>query len=244
VQKGYEQTLEEIKNFTHRTGNPQKLSKELRQELKFILELPLLSQKYKGKSPKNFMTAFKTGMLPLTKKESNWYLIFSWLFVHRMGAVVDPESSSEQSRVGLDEWLISRLLDHLFSKLGFSDEEKTRNLSLLKLLTTHQQWWILKNKKKSISLTIMQNLLKDPDVRNYLRINRYHDILWYTKEAFNELMSWLMLMVIIGESPLIIKEEKKYIELIVSEHKKISQLKNAHKKSEFQINKLLDALKK
>ena len=38
------------------------------------------------------------------------------------------------------------------------------------------------------------SLLSDSDALNYLGVNRYQDILWFNKEAFEDLMWWLFII--------------------------------------------------
>jgi hypothetical protein len=51
---------------------------------------------------------------------------------------------------------------------------------------------------------LLERLLQDPDVQGFLQVNRYRDVLWFNKEMFDRLSSWLLLtaaVIILAESP-------------------------------------------
>jgi hypothetical protein len=89
----------------------------------------------------------------------------------------------------------------------------------------------------------MEKLLKDGQVQQFLKVNRYNDILWFNQEAFEELAWWLMLVsaIEIGFDPLRpVKELMRGLERCWS---MIQTLQEAGEKSEYQVEKLLEILK-
>ena len=41
-------------------------------------------------------------------------------------------------------------------------------------------------------IQITNNLLSDPEVQQFIRLNRYQEKLWFTKEAFETLVRWML----------------------------------------------------
>jgi len=71
-------------------------------------------------------------------------------------------------------------------------------------------------------------------VRQFLQVNRYHGVLWFNKEAFEELLWWLWLVAVvqIGADPQRADEMLACSEII-------KQLCQAAEKSGYQVEKLL-----
>ena len=121
-----------------------------------------------------------------------WGTTLLWLFTHRLGQVagVPEEDAVARSRSWLDDWLLGRIGGDALRALGLDEGAAARAVLLVKLLTTHQSWLATPNLAPD---TLLPLLLRDPDVRRYLQINRYDDVLWFNKESFTELRQWLAL---------------------------------------------------
>jgi hypothetical protein len=90
---------------------------------------------------------------------------------------------------------------------------------------------------------VLESLLKDHEVNQFLKVNRFNDILWFNKEAFDELRGWLLQVAIVDliSDPLGSSSERmKEIERC---HRIILKWKEAEKRSEYQVEKLLEAVK-
>ena len=91
---------------------------------------------------------------------------------------------------------------------------------------------------------ILESLLKDSEVQQFLRVNQHNDIWWFNKEAFEEMLWWLMMVaaLTIGSDPL------RPVNAVVAELERcyamIQTWQEAEKKSEYQVEKLLELLKK
>ena len=72
--------------------------------------------------------------------------------------------------------------------------ERSHWLSYSHLIMLGGRLSILKRvkKSKSIAYQILSSILSDSDALNYLGVNRYQDVLWFNKEAFEDLMWWLI----------------------------------------------------
>jgi hypothetical protein len=86
-------------------------------------------------------------------------------------------------------------------------------------------------------------LLKDEDLRRFLQINQYQDAWWFNKEAFGEMLWWLMIVaaLTIGSDPL--RPVHAVIEELERCYSMIQEWQQAEEKSEYQVEKLLSALK-
>jgi hypothetical protein len=116
------------------------------------------------------------------------------------------------------------------------------SVTLVKLLTSHQKWFELKSSDRKPAYGVLESLLKDEDVRQFLQVNRHNDILWFNKEAFEELLSWLMLVAVVEIS----HPPQRSVEEALKELEKCEEmlkgLKEAEKRSDYQVEKLLEAI--
>jgi hypothetical protein len=84
--------------------------------------------------------------------------------------------------------------------------------------------------------------LKDSEVQQFLGVNQYNDIWWFNKEAFEEMLWWLMMVaaLTIGSDPL------RPVNAVVAElqgcYSIIQKWQQAEEKSEYQVEKLLSTL--
>jgi hypothetical protein len=75
-------------------------------------------------------------------------------------------------------------------------------------------------------------------------VNQYNDIGWFNKEAFEEMLWWLMMVaaLTIGSDPL--RPVNAVVEELQGCYSMIQTWQKAEEKSEYQVEKLLELLKK
>jgi len=66
----------------------------------------------------------------------------AWLFVHVLGGLIDDAAGREEiSRSWIDEWLFGRIIGETLKDLGYGDKEIHDSQLLIKIFTTHQNWY-------------------------------------------------------------------------------------------------------
>jgi len=123
------------------------------------------------------------------------------------------------------------------------DEATGRRIIILaKLLTGHQRWFEVKEPGHAQSYGILESLFKDGEVQQFLKVNQYNDIWWFNKEAFEEMLWWLMLIAAleIGSDPL--RPVNAVVEELQGCYAMIQIWQKAEEKSEYQVEKLLSTL--
>ncbi len=83
---------------------------------------------------------------------------------------------------------LGRTVAQTLMALGIADWQAWQAVSLIKVLTTHQQWYAADVPAKKRVPQLLETLLADEDVRAFLKVNRYNEIDWYNKEAFEQLL--------------------------------------------------------
>jgi hypothetical protein len=143
------------------------------------------------------------------------------------------------SRSWIDEWFLGRFIVQTLTDLGFDREAASRAVTIIKLLTSHQDWY----KDHENTYDLISSLLHDNEVRDLLQINRHLDILWFNKEAFEGLLFWMILIAAVKTSCdiSIIQESKEaMMEKAIS---LMAPLYEALENSQYQVEKLLELLK-
>jgi hypothetical protein len=217
--------LLEAKKFSGGEEEERRIPREVRQKLEVILRFPLISSQLPWFDAKE------------VTKEKFWTLL-GWLFVHALGKVVSQKDFPEVSRSWIDEWRLGKTIADVLQGLGLDQEAALRAASLTKLLTTHQRWF-----EERTPYKVLDSLLKDNEVQQYLQINRYNGILWFNREAFGDLLWWLRVLAEVEISSDPQRPTHQAAKDLEHCNGMIQKLKEAAKKSDYQVEKLLEAVK-
>jgi len=114
-----------------------------------------------------------------------------YLFLHVLGRIQGDEEHEIRTLSWMEEWMLDRIIAKEFENKGTSEEEAWRLLTILKILIRHQEWYNQKELNEVHTCRVIESLLRDQHIRRFLGINRYHDVLWFHKEPFEELVEWL-----------------------------------------------------
>ncbi|MBN2011124.1 alpha-amylase [candidate division KSB1 bacterium] len=232
-----EHLLNEIRNFSQGKGDSQSILKQLKQELQSSLTLPI----WRKLQPKNSPVVFKYLVDKLAELPDVWAILSSWWAVHLLGGITDLENSADQSRTWIDEWLFGKVMAGAFSDMEHDEAESWRMVTLVKIITTHQQWYAAKPKTKEENwYHALNTLLKDDDVQQYIQVNRFQDVLYFNKESFDSLLWWLLMIAVVQIAADITVSKQEARDRMARCHDIIQQLHNAEAKSKYQVEKLLN----
>jgi hypothetical protein len=122
-----------------------------------------------------------------------WGILLSWWCVHSLGKVVVQQGFEAQSRSWIDEWLLGKVLARVLQDLGADEAAAWRGVAIVKWLTSQQS--ALESAGPDTAegaYMLMEKLLQDDDLQQFLGVNRYRDVLWFNKEAFEQMVWWLL----------------------------------------------------
>jgi hypothetical protein len=146
--------------------------------------------------------------------------------------------------------MLNKIIVSTLSDLGIDEHSNWRAINLIKLLTTHHGWWTLldnpqEKRSKNINFDTLTSILSDSDAQAYLGVNRYQNVLWFNKEAFEDLMWWLLLVACVEITGLHSNEGQvdHTTKLILSGYKVITALLENARASDYQLEKLVDLTK-
>jgi len=134
-------------------------------------------------------------------------------------------------------------LEQTFYELGMDQGMVRRSIQTLKVLINHQAWWVTAQSDKNSAYQSLEKLLQDNDVQNFLQVNRYREVLWFNKESFEELLKWLLTVAVLGTIRTSRQDMKILCQKVKEYYQLIRKMQVAEKKSGFQAEKLLSALK-
>jgi glycosidase len=237
VEQNMEALAREAKQYTGGPGDPAVMAAGVARCLKVFLTLPTLRERLpEAEEPVAYGLAHITppGILP--------YTLFGWFTLRSLGKIVYAGSeAAELSRSWIDEWLFGTILSDTFVDAGFDNRSASLMVSLIKLLTSHQDW--CRSAIRSEPYKVLESFLTDADVQDFLQINRYKEILWFNKEAFEQFLAWLLLISVIqlagdGDLP------EGGIGRDVNEcYLVVRRLAAAAEESDYQVGKLLELTK-
>ncbi len=116
----------------------------------------------------------------------------AWTLTRSLGAVSSGNEAAQRSRSGIDQWLLSRILERAFTDLGADEGGARHAVTLLKVLVANQMWHDGLAAGGEVTGKRLEAWLADAEVRQLLQVNRYRDVLWFNKEAAEQLLDWLL----------------------------------------------------
>jgi glycosidase len=235
--------LQETKRLSGGGEVGRTIAREIRRKLEAILYLPILTSRYPRLQPKGVQAAAGYLHKKLTDSTTTWATLFGWVFVHALGKVVNEKDYSEQSRTWINEWRLGKTILGVLREFGLEEAGARGFLTVIKWLTSQQRWFEGKSLDQKQAYATLEVLFKDEDLRQFLQINQYQDTWWFKKEAFEEMLWWLMMVaaLTIGSDPL--RPVHAVIEELERCYSMIRVWQRAEEKSEYQVGKLLSALR-
>lgn len=226
--------LRQAQQFSGAIGDEVALAQALRRELEAILHLPVFGV---GVIPleRSSRTAIRYLRIGLGADSCVWGTLFGWWSVHALGKVADPLNFAPQSRSWIDEWRLGKTIATTLQELGVAEPEAQRAVLLIKVLTSHQRW-------ERRAEALLRALIEDSDARQFLQVNRYQGVLWFNKEAFDQLCWWLLLVAVVQIVAEPDQPPDEVSKQIAEAFQAIAQLRQAERKSGYQVERLLEAV--
>ena len=173
-----------------------------------------------------------------------WGTLFGWLFTYSLGGVVDSDRSADLSLDWYDEWLLRRPLAQALKELGVETGLRQHAVNTVRVLLTCHHWLpqaaIAEVPHKVDAYSVIYRALSRRNVRTYLRVNRFEDVVWFNREAFAEFVWWLAWVSTIEVG---LQGDADLVSHLVMIHQLVQQLRGAEAASGYQIDKLLAAMK-
>jgi hypothetical protein len=91
---------------------------------------------------------------------------------------------------------------------------------------------------------VLESWLKDDEVQQFLQVNRYRGVLWFNKEAFEQLLWWMLVVAVVTISADPLRSTAEVSQEIVTAYDIVRKLQQAEEESGYQVEKLLEAARR
>ncbi len=120
----------------------------IRREIALALSLPGLEASQLAASSDDadkalsYLISGPPDRLPLKVGEPyTWGTLLCWIFACHLGEMVSALNSREISRTWIDEWLLTKIMAAGLVDLGLTRDESEKALMLIRLMTSHADWY-------------------------------------------------------------------------------------------------------
>jgi glycosidase len=249
--------LREIRRFTgggehEAAGVADTIAGEVRQKLEAALYLPVLGSRFPLPRSRRYRRATEylragPSAAPRTGLDDDpaaWGTLLGWLCVHALGKTVDGADFEQIARSWSDEWLLGRIIAGALRDLGLDERMAWRAVRMVNVLITHQRWFEMRAPGKEGAYEAFESWLKDEEVQQFLQVNRYRGVLWFNKEAFEELLWWMMLLAAVAISADPLRPAATVAQEIVAVYDVLSELQRAAEQSGYRVETLLELVRR
>ncbi|HDQ46115.1 MAG TPA: alpha-amylase [bacterium] len=169
-------------------------------------------------------------------------VLFPWIVLHRLGSVQTPHEAAAVSRSWIDEWLLGKIVADVLSEIHPDSERVWEAGLLIRILTTHQDFMSGRSEEVT-AYAFLEELLRDPDARRFVRIHRHQEAVWFHKESFEDLMRWLIVsgvILVLADSECPKPRKRKRLKRIDA---LFSAIGKAESLSDYRVDRLLDGIR-
>jgi len=239
VKQKYHRLLEGVQRQTHSERKTEPLVREVIAGLKVWFKVAGFNEQYPTKNLRGYKRAVDRLSNGLTQNQERWGAVFGWLFTRGLGKVVRRKDYQELSGEWLEEWLLVRRLAAALEGMGYSPENVWQGTELVKILLRYPLAEECIEKKP---VELVESWFSDHQLQTWLQVNRFQDVLWFNKEAFEEWLWWALAM-----STFTICSDKRFSpeevpKQFMSVARKLEKVRKAVKGSDYQVDKLLSLL--
>jgi glycosidase len=168
---------------------------------------------------------------------SRLYTLITWAFIGNIGRLTaaDPDGSLSISKA--EEWQFYKTFAEVFHEIGIEEEEISRSLQALKLITAQQDWYGLDSRNPTPQ--ILERWFSLPEIQSFLKVNRFENTLWYNRESFADLLWWMTVIAVVRQQGTAGATENQTIETLLGCLEIVRSLQKANTVSDFQVDRLL-----
>ena len=191
--------------------------------------------------PQMYEEAIKFLHLHLTGDRDVLNVLYGWAIVRSVGKTDKETGYEKTSRALMDELLLGQTMEDTLRNLGFDEQHLSQLVTAVAFLTTHQHW---NSDATGRSIhSFVELLLNDSDIKKFIRVNRHRGVLWFSKEGFDDLLFYLLVIAVTDLFSDGQKTEEERTAEIARAYGILKPLLSAAEQSGYQVEKLLDIAK-
>jgi glycosidase len=170
--------LSEIKKYSGSSGDDQALKDDITRMFTYLIHIQQIDT--------FFGITENTALKFLQDKSPQLPILIIWLSVFDLGCLQDENYRELISLSWLDEFLLIKLISQSLGEISLDEQEVWHRLRLIRTLTSIPFW--LEKSEQNLPAAV-ETLFQYQEVRDFLQVNRYQDILYFNKECFEELIA-------------------------------------------------------
>ncbi len=214
---------------------------EVRRKLEASLHLPVLESRCPVPQSLEFEAAAAMVRSSLDGDPAAWGTLFGWICTHALGKVISEEDYAAQSRTWMDEWLLGKILAGSLQDLGLDEAAAWWAVGTVKILINHQDWFEQAAPSQDRAYRALVSWLRDNEVQQFLQVNRYGGVLWFNREAFDQLLAWMLTVATVSICAGAERTPEEIVQDVARCYRVIEKLTQAAESSEFQVVKLMES---
>ncbi|MGV7975912.1 MAG: alpha-amylase family glycosyl hydrolase [Anaerolineaceae bacterium] len=168
------------------------------------------------------------------------FVLLIWAFISSLsGSSADEECRTASRRV-LDEEPAIRLVTSSLAQLGFGDYEAWKACQAVRWMITNTAW--LPEVQDLEAATLFEKWMKDEQLREYIEVNEYNQVLWFNQEKFVDMLWYMRVASVLWYASQADVSAVDLLEKNILAEPLFARLLDGLKTSEYQLAKLQDAL--
>jgi len=175
--------------------------------------------------------------------DMRWAIALGWVFIAVLGGVVDGDDPDGISLDWYDAWLLRRPVVQALKDQGLEVGLRQYAVNTVRLLLNSHHWLPAKASECDVidfdAYRVMRRALAGRDVRAYLGVNRFDDVVWFNHEGFEDFVWWLAWTSTLEQG---LPEGADLGAHLVAIDKLVIELLDAEAASGYRVDKLLAAL--
>jgi len=121
-----------------------------------------------------------------------WATLVAWVLVRHLAEIDDRGDRQEMARERFIEWHLNSALVDLVIALGRSEDDGRRAALAVDLMIETVGWRSKAKGFEGMGPALAEMIASEAGER-FLRVNRHNNVLWFHREAFEELLRWMIL---------------------------------------------------
>jgi len=168
--------------------------------------------------------------------------LLGWLFLHPLGKIMDAENYAAITAIWMDEWLLGKVFASALQDVGLETDDSQRAAAAIKILLDYRTWLdAAVTDSGDSAYEMLRTMLQERPIQAHLGVNRYEGIVWFNKEALEQLLWWVLLLATVEALSKPDSAAAATAQDIARVYNLIRRVLEAQAVSEYQVAKLLEA---
>ena len=241
IQQHYSEMIKAISEYTQEHINTKILTNRFQTGLTKLKVLSRNDALVSTSSVKKINAAEKSIKKSFADEQFAAHAFILWLMVRNLSREATTNNSAERSRSRIDEWKLNALIEQALFEIGVNRDDVQRIIQVVKIITSFQYWGM--NVTSETPYSLIQRLLANSQIRSFIHVNRYNDILWFNEESFDQLLFYFQTVSWLVSCSSEEIDASTHVQDMIVINDYLASIKKAKLKSGYQISKLVEALK-